>query len=215
MVLPSPQRPLLRGYIHLASAVVAPFALLWLLLVADSPRAYAGAAIFGGGSWLLFATSASYHIPPWPRRAKAVVARIDQSMIFVAIAASYTPFGLQTLRHGPGIAMLGLVWALAAAGVVMKATWPSAPRWLSVGCYLGIGWSALLVAKPLAGTLPPGALALVLLAGVGYSLGALAYAFGRPNPIPRYFGHHEIFHTMVTAASVLMYIVVGTSVLPA
>lgn len=208
-------RPMLRGYIHLASAIAAPFALVWLLVVADSATGYIGGAVFGVGLLLLFSMSASYHIPPWPPRVKRILARFDHSMIFVAIAACYTPFCLRIIDSAWGITILAVVWSLAVAGVVMKMAWPSAPKWLSIASYLGIGWVAVTGIGPLSEALPARAIALVAGAGVLYSAGAIIYAVRWPNPLPRVAGHHEIFHLMVTVASVMLYGVVATYVVGA
>lgn len=205
-------RPMLRGYIHLASALAAPFALAWLLLIADSATGYIGGAVFGVGLLLLFATSASYHIPPWPPRARRIIARFDHSMIFIAIAASYTPFCLRVIDSAWGIAILAVVWSLALGGVVMRMAWPSAPKWLSVACYLVVGWVAVTGIGPLSEALPARAIVLLVVAGILYSVGAIIYAVRWPNPLPRFVGHHEIFHLMVTVASVMLYGVVATYV---
>jgi hemolysin III len=208
-------RPALRGWIHFASALAAPFALAYLLIVANSPRGYISGAIFGGGLLLLFATSASYHLPPWSPRARKIIGRIDHSMIFIAIAASYTPFCLQVADSTWGIAILVVVWSLASAGVVMKMAWPSAPKWLSVTCYLGVGWVAITSFGPLSQSLPATGIGLVVAAGLMYTVGAIVYAARWPNPIPRFVGHHEVFHLMVTVASMMMYGVVATYVVSA
>lgn len=208
-------RPILRGYIHLVCAVLAPFALAYLLLVAESPRAFVGAAIFGAGLTLLFTVSAAYHLAPWTPRARAVVGRIDHSTIFIAIAATYTPFCLVSLNTPLGISILAIAWALAGAGVLLKVTWPRTPRWLSVSSYLVVGWLGVIAVPPLTEALSPAALSLLFLSGILYSLGAFAYAARWPNPMPRVFGHHEVFHVMVSAASLVMYAIVAVSVLPA
>ncbi|MGH2608406.1 MAG: PAQR family membrane homeostasis protein TrhA [Tepidiformaceae bacterium] len=207
-------RPLLRGHVHLACAIVAPFALALLLVLARSPVAYVSAAIFGAGLILLFSVSAAYHLVPWPPRGRAIVKRIDHSTIFLAIGASYTPFCLQALPLPWGIPVLAVVWTMCAAGIALKIAWPSAPRWLSVGSYLMVGWVALLTVHPLSSALSFAALTAIVVAGGLYSLGALAYAARWPNPIPRYFGHHEVFHTLVSAASFVLYAVVAIEVLP-
>lgn len=208
-------RPMLRGYIHLASAIAAPFALAWLLLVADSATGYIGGAVFGVGLLLLFSMSAGYHIPPWPPRVKRILARFDHSMIFVAIAAFYTPFCLRLIDSAWGIALLAVVWSMAAAGVALKMTWPTAPKWISIPCYLAVGWVAVAAFGPLSAALPGRAIALVIAAGVMYSVGAIIYAVRWPNPIPRFAGYHEVFHLMVSGATVMLYMVVAVYVVSA
>lgn len=208
-------RPLLRGYLHLAVALLAPVALALLLLIADSPSAYVGAAIFGAALLLLFSTSASFHLAPWPARVRPFVGRLDHSMIFVAIGGMYTPFCLQTMPLAWGIPLLSVVWGLAALGILMKLTWRKPPRWLSVGAYLALGWVALVAVQPLANGLPTLALALLVSAGALFSIGALCYGAKRPNPFPRFIGHHELFHAFQTSATALVYVIVAVYVLPA
>ncbi len=207
-------RPLLRGHVHLVCAIVAPLALALLLVVADSPAAYVGASIFGAGLILLFSVSAAYHLVPWQRSARSVAKRIDHSAIFLAIGASYTPFCLQVLPLAWGVPVLSVVWTLCAAGIVLKVAWAAAPRWLSVGSYLLVGWLALVTVYPLSTALSLAALGSLLAAGVLYSLGALAYATRWPNPVPRIFGHHEVFHLLVAGASSVLYAVIAIEVLP-
>lgn len=208
-------RPLLRGYLHLAVALLAPAALTLLLLIADSPSAYVGASIFGAALLLLFTTSASFHLVPWPAHARRFVQRLDHSMIFVAIGGMYTPFCLQTMPLAWGIPLLSVVWGFAGLGVLMKLTWRKPPRWLSVGAYLALGWVALVAVGPLASALTALALGMLVTAGVLFSVGALCYGAKRPNPFPRFIGHHELFHAFQTSATALIYVVVAIYVLPA
>jgi hemolysin III len=208
------ERPLLRGHIHLACALVAPFALGVLLIVAQTPAAYVSATVFGLGLILLFSVSAAYHLVPWPPRAHPIARRIDQSTIFLAIGASYTPFCVHALAPTWGIPILVTVWTLCLAGVALKVTWPGAPVWLGVGSYLVVGWVALVTIQPLSTAMSAAALGAMIAAGLLYSLGALAYATHWPNPFPRLIGHHEVFHLLVAAASVVLYGVVALEVLP-
>ncbi|MGE5596141.1 MAG: PAQR family membrane homeostasis protein TrhA [Hyphomicrobiales bacterium] len=203
---------MLRGYLHLAAALVAPLALVTLVLRAESPRGYVGAAIFGTGLILLFATSAAYHILPWLPRARAVVRRIDHSMIFVAVAALYTPFCLQALDDAWGIPMLVTIWSLAAAGIILKQVWFRAPGWLAVGTYVVIGWSALATTPKLVSALHAASVLTLLASGACFTIGAIVFASRRPNPLPRVFGYHEVFHTLVTAGAALVYVVVAADV---
>ena len=207
-------RPLLRGYLHLVVALVAPIALLLLLLIADSPRAYVGAAIFGSSLCLLYATSASYHLAPWRPRWRGLVQRLDHAMIFVLIAGTYTPFALGGLGGAWGITILSVVWGLAGGGMLLQLVWRRAPRWLSVGTYLGVGWVALVALAELAAGLPGAALILLGLGGLLYSVGGIVYAARWPDPLPRFFGYHEVFHTLGVGGSVVLYLVVALYVLP-
>ncbi len=174
-----------------------------MLLIAASPRAYVGGAIFGTGLVLLFATSAAYHLLPWPS-AKPVLKRADHVTIFVFIAATYTPFCLMVFSGAWGVPLLIAAWSFAVLGGVLQVWWAEAPRWLGVGLYLGVGWLALVAAWPLAHSSPEILLGLVA-AGILFSVGSLVYAFRRPDPFPRIFGYHEIFHLFVIAGVVIDY----------
>jgi hemolysin III len=207
-------RPLMRGTLHLAMALMAPFGLVLLLLIADSPRAYVGASIFSATLVLLYATSASYHIVPWRSSWRAVVKRLDHAMIFALIAGTYTPFCLIVLGNAWGIAMLSLVWSFAGAGILLKLAWPNAPRWLSVGLYLAVGWLALIPAVELVTRMHAGAIATLLAGGMFYTAGAIVYAMRRPDPFPRVFGFHEVFHALVIAGSLVHFALIAVYVLP-
>jgi hemolysin III len=122
--------------------------------------------------------------------------------IFVLIAGTYTPFCLLALDGGWRWGLLGLVWGLALCGVLLKALWMGAPRWLSVALYLGMGWVAVIAAPALVRAVPPDGITWVLAGGVVYSAGALVYGLKRPNPIPGVFGFHEVWHVFVLAGSV-------------
>ena len=209
-----PDRPILRGYSHLVGAIVAPFGLLVLVLAADSPRGIVGAAIFGSSLIILFSTSAIYHLVPLGRRLRALVRRLDHSNIFVFIAATYTPFGLMLMSNGWGIPVLSVVAGLAGAGAVVSLAAPAAPRWIRVALYLILGWIGVVAISELLSALPGRALVLLLLSGVLFSLGGAMYAVRRPDPFPRVFGYHEIFHALEVAATVVIYSVMLIYVLP-
>jgi hemolysin III len=209
------RRPLLRGYFHLAAALAAVAGAVVLVLLADSPRAYVGGAVFAVSLIALYAISGTYHAIAWGRRSRAVLKRLDHAMIFVLIAGTYTPFCLLAASDAWGISLLAIVWSIAGMGVALKLAWPDAPRWLSVGLYLATGWIALVAVTELADwfALAP----LLLLAGGGllYSAGGVIYALRRPDPFPRVFGYHEVFHLFVIAGSVLHYSLVAGYLMPA
>lgn len=202
-------RPLMRGTLHLAAALATPAGLVVLLLLADSPRRYVGAAIFSASLMMLYTSSATYHLVPWPARLGAIMKRIDHSMIFVFIAGTYTPLCLLVLDYAWGIPMLAAVWSLAGAGVVLTILWPKAPRWLSVGLYLGIGWIGVIPAAQVMSAMSGGQLALLALGGALYTVGAVVYALRRPNPFPRVFGFHEVFHALVVVGSTLHFALIA------
>ena len=201
-------RPILRGYLHLASAIVAPFALVLLVLVADSPRGIVGGAIFGASLVVLFWTSASYHVLV-SRRLRRFMSRLDRAVIFIFIAGSYTPFALKLMSNAWGIPILSVVGGLAAVGFVATLVAPEAPRWVRVGLYLILGWTGIAGITELVRALPGEALALLVLGGVLFSVGGATYAARRPDPFPRVFGYHEMFHTLQVAATAVFYSVVA------
>jgi hemolysin III len=209
------QRPLLRGYLHLAAGIAAIAGCVLLVLLADSPRAYAGGAIFAASLILLYFTSATYHIVSWGRKMRAVLQRLDHSMIFVLIAGSYTPFALVAANGAWGISMLAVIWSIAIAGVVLKVAWPGAPRWLSVMLYVAAGWLALVYSAPLSEWITPVPFLLMLAGGLLYTLGGVIYAAKRPDPFPRFFGYHEVFHLLTVVAASLHFTVVAAYLMPA
>lgn len=207
------ERPALRGVFHLIAAVAATFGAAWLLLIAGSPSGYVGAAIFGTSLMLLYGTSATYHGVTWRPTWRRVVKRLDHAMIFVLIAGTYTPFCLN-VSLAWGIPLLSVVWSLAGAGVLLKLVWPDGPRWLSVGLYVGLGWVALGGASEVLAQYMGGPMALLMSGGALYTLGGVVYARRTPDPWPRIFGYHEVFHALVVAGSALHYSAVAVYVLP-
>ncbi len=194
------ERPALRGVLHLGATLVALAGTALLLLVANSPTGYVGGAIFASSLVLLYGTSATYHSIPWGPTARRIVKRLDHAMIFVLIGGTYTPFCLE-VSWAWGIPMLSVVWGLAGAGALLKIVWPDAPRWLSVTLYVALGWLALVAAAELVAEFSGVELALLTMGGVLYTLGGVVYALRRPDPAPRIFGYHEVFHALVVAGS--------------
>ncbi len=211
-VLPA-HTPALRGYLHLAAALAAPYALLLLVSIADSPRGVVGGAIFGASLIILYSTSAIYHLVPLGRRFRAWMQRLDHSMIFVFIAGAYTPFAVKLMSDPWGIPILSVVGGLAVIGFVVTLAGLEPPRWIRVGLYLGLGWVGVIAISELVAGLPWQAFALLIAGGILFSLGGVIYATRRPNPFPRVFGYHEVFHTLQVAATTAVYSVVAIYVL--
>jgi hemolysin III len=193
---------------------LAVVAAIVVVVLAPTGRATVAVAIYGAGMIALFGGSALYHRWPGPPRFKPILKRIDHSTIFVFIAASYTPIALIVL-HGPIVwVILGAAWIGAAAGVVFSLVRIEAARGLSVGSYLMLGWVAVIALPQLVSELKPEPLVLLAAGGVLYSVGAVVYARQRPNPWPRTFGFHEIFHALVIVAAAAQYVALVVWLLP-
>jgi hemolysin III len=204
-------KPKLRGWLHAAIAPLAFFSFLVLLVLAESVRVRAGAAVFMFSAVLLFGVSAVYHTGRWGVRAKAVWKRFDHANIFILIAGSYTPFALLLLTPTHATIMLSVVWGGALLGVFFRIFWLGAPRWLYVPLYLLLGWAALIYGDEFFAKAPTDVMVLIIVGGGLYTIGALVYGFKWPNPSPRWFGFHEVFHALTIAAFVVHYI--GVSLL--
>ena len=205
------ERPALRGVLHLIAAGLAVAGTVLLLLVADSPSGYAGGAVFAVSLMLLYGTSASYHSLPWRPSWRHSVKRVDHAMIFILIAGTYTPFCLD-VRLEWGISLLAVVWTLAGAGALLKLVWPDGPRWLSVVLYVGLGWIALAGASEVLARYSATPITLLVLGGALYTIGGIIYALQRPDPWPRIFGYHEVFHAFVVAGSAVHYAAIAAYV---
>ncbi len=207
----SRKKPLLRGVLHEVAASVAAVAGGLLVFRATGARARAEALVYGISLVALFAVSALYHRPNWTERVRAVWRRLDHSAIFLLIAGTYTPFCF-LLGGTPGWTLFGVVWAGATAGIVLSIAWVRAPKALVAAVCVLLGWAVLPLLPALKAALGAGAIALLATGGVVYSLGALVYAAKRPDPFPRVFGYHEVFHALVIAAAVCHYAVVARAV---
>ncbi len=206
--------PRLRGVSHAVAFVLSVAAAVVLIVLAPAGRATVAAVMYGAGLIALFGGSALYHRWPGPAHLKPVLQRIDHSTIFVFIAASYTPIALIVL-HGPLVWVLLIVaWTGAASGVAFSLGWIDAPRAVIAGSYLVLGWVAVIAIPQLFGELQVAPLVLLGAGGVLYSIGAIIYARQRPDPWPRTFGFHEIFHALVIAAAAAHYVAVVGWVLP-
>jgi hemolysin III len=214
MTAPRDLIPLLRGRLHLHALWFAVAAAAVLIVLAPTGRARLAAAIYGAGLCALFGASALYHRWPGSPRLKPLLRRIDHSVIFVFIAASYTPVGLLVLRPPGGTIVLAAAWIAAAVGVTLSIVWIDAPRWLQALCYVATGWIVVAAMPQLlerAGVAP---FVLFAVGGAVYSLGALVYAARRPDPWPRVFGFHEVFHAMVIAAAAVHFVAMAGWVIP-
>jgi hemolysin III len=211
---PMPIKPRLRGVVHQWSFFVALAAGAALVAWAPAGRATVATAIYAVALAGLLGTSALYHRVTWQPRARAWLRRLDHSMIFVLIAGTYTPFALLVLDDPlRGIVLAG-VWAGALAGIVFTLLWVHAPRWLTAASYVALGWFAIVAVPQIAEHAGAGALVLLALGGLAYTLGAVVYASQRPDPRPQTFGYHEIFHVLVVVAAAAHFTAIAAFAVP-
>ncbi len=194
----------MNGFTHFVGAIFAVIGTIILINISLNPYKPAhliSFTIFGIGMILLYSTSTLYH---WLKLSEDGVKRLrkaDHIMIFIYIAATYTPICIVALRGTLGWSLLAAIWLFALGGVLIKLFWMTAPRWLSTVIYLLMGWSAVIAIYPLINILSLGALSWLLVGGLFYTIGAVIYALKKPNLFPGLFGFHEIFHLFVMAGS--------------
>jgi hemolysin III len=202
-------KPLLRGWLHAVTAPMALAAGIVLIVLAPHATARWAVAVYTLTAVLLFGTSALYHRGNWSPKVERLLKRIDHSNIFLIIAGSYTPFAVLLLEGHIRALVLWLVWLGALAGVVFRVLWVGAPRWLYTPLYIGMGWVAVFFLPEFMRRGGVAVLVLVAVGGLLYSAGGVIYAFKRPNPSPRYFGFHEIFHTLTVLAFICQYVAIS------
>jgi hemolysin III len=209
-------KPKLRGWLHLglAPAVLAAGVVLVALAPAGAPRI--GAIVFTASALLLFSVSATYHRGTWSPRTWALLKRWDHANIFLLIAGSYTPFSLMLLEGTAKVTLLSVVWTGAVLGVLFRVFWTDAPRWLYVPIYIALGWAAVFfIPGFLEGALELGVeigiaiFVLICVGGALYTLGGLVYGTKWPDPSPRWFGFHEVFHAFTVLAFISHYVSVS------
>jgi hemolysin III len=205
--------PRLRGMLHAGAFPVAVVAGVMLTAFAPTLPGRIAAAVYSLTCMAMFGVSAAYHRSPLASRRRRLLARLDHVSILLVIAGTYTPLAVLALHGWTRLSVLAIVWAGAVGGAVARLIWQSAwrpaPRWLTTSLFITLGWVAVFVLPQLlrgAGALAVG---LVLAGGILYSLGAVVYARKWPDPSPRWFGFHEVFHAMTILAYLAQYAAVS------
>lgn len=209
-----PVKPSLRGVSHQWAFVVAVALGAILVPGTESARATVAAAVYATGVCGLFGISALYHRRAWSAAAHRWMRRADHAMIFVFIAATYTPVALLVLTEPLQTTILAVVWACALGGVTLQLAWVDAPKWLQAILYVAMGWVSVATMPQLLDELGALSVAGLGAGGVLYTAGAIVYARERPDPRPAVFGYHEIFHVLVIVAAACHYAVIAFAVLP-
>ena len=197
---------------HWIGAILSLFALIAMLVKGVSNNASAVAivsvAIFGISLIMLYTVSATYHGVITSDKIIFRLRKLDHSMIFILIAGSYAPFSLIALGGSKGTIFFATIASIAIAGILFRMLWFNCPRWLQTALYIGLGWAALFMLKPLSQALSPISLALLVLGGVLYTFGGVIYGL-KPKKLQfGKFGFHEIFHIFIILGSLCHFICV-------
>ncbi|MEK7176778.1 MAG: hemolysin III family protein [Patescibacteria group bacterium] len=202
-----PSNELTSGLLHLVGALFAIVVLVVLIVLGaryGNSWHVVGYSLYGAGLILLYVASASYHlIPSKFERAKGIARHLDHAMIFVLIAATYTPVTFLALEGAWRWSIFGTIWGLAILGVAIKLfRIPFHPA-LSTALYLFLGWLIVLAIAPLRASLSPAELALLFFGGLSYTLGVVFFALDKVLAPRKHFWMHEIFHVFVLGGSTL------------
>jgi hemolysin III len=202
---PVPEKPRLRGVSHQVAFFVSLVAGGALVLQTRSRAAAIAAAVFAASLALLFGVSALYHRVDWSPDQRRRMRRLDHAAIFVLIAGGYTPlFALVPSTTG-GHGALWAIWVGSGLGVLKSLLWADAPKWVTALLCVVLGWTVAGQVVDRVAAVGPWAVGLLVGCGVIYSLGALVYALRRPDPFPKIFGYHEVFHAIVIIASACLF----------
>ena len=204
---------------HFIGMLMAIFAAVPLLIKAahEPSRIYViSLAIYAASLILLYAASTTYHTFDISKKVNTILKKIDHMMISVLIAGSYTPVCLIVLKGKTGIILLAIVWAIAIAGILIKAFWVYCPKWVSSVLYIGMGWTCVLAFTQILNNMSPAAFVWLLAGGIIYTVGGVIYALKLPifNSRHKNFGSHEIFHLFVMGGSACHFVVMYAFLLP-
>lgn len=204
---------------HFIGMLMAIFAAVPLLIKAahEPSRIYViSLAIYAASLILLYAASTTYHTFDISKKVNTILKKIDHMMISVLIAGSYTPVCLIVLKGKTGIILLSIVWAIAIAGILIKAFWVYCPKWVSSVLYIGMGWTCVLAFTQILNNMSPAAFGWLLTGGIIYTVGGVIYALKLPifNSRHKNFGSHEIFHLFVMGGSACHFVVMYAFLLP-
>jgi hemolysin III len=193
-------RPLYRGVSHRFAFYAAVLACPLLVALAGHSAARVCAAVYGTCLATMFGVSATLHRADWPPRAYSWLRRADHAAIFVCIAGTYTPFSLLGIGGEDGRTLVVIAWAVCGAGVARALLWPHAPRALTASCFVAAGWVVVAYLPELRAATDTFTFASIAIGGVLFTLGAIIYIVRWPDPSPRVFGYHEVFHLVVIVA---------------
>lgn len=199
-------KPRLRGVSHQFAFFASLVASGVLLAVSADSASAVAVGIYGGSLAFLYGVSALYHRRTWGPVGRMRMRSLDHAAIFVLIAGSYTPLFLLLVPRDYDGSPLFVVWVGAALGVIKSLVWPAAPKWITAAAAIAVGWAVVVHVARLAPVMGSFALWFLVASGLTYTAGGIVYALRRPDPLPRVFGYHEIFHALVIAGSALHFV---------
>jgi hemolysin III len=202
-------KPRLRGVLHQGAFIIAVALAPLLIVGADGGRPRLAAAVFASSVVACFGASALYHRVTWSPRMRLWMRRIDHAGVYLLIAGTYTPVSLLVLGGAWRPVVLTIVWAGAAAAILLKFVWVAAPKWLAAAIGLALGWVAVVALPQLIDRLHPAAVILLIAGGLAYTAGAVVYARRRPDPVPAVFGYHELFHALTIVGVACQYVAIA------
>ncbi len=195
---------------HMAAAIAAFIGTIFLLILGrDSLVKEVSFIIYGSSLVLMFSASAAYHAIFADKQKSLLLRKFDHSAIYLLIAGSYTPICLYFFQGFWKWGLLTLIWLMAAAGITVKLFIIKAPRWVTAGVYLIMGWSAIMAVMEILNKMPPAAIFWLVAGGLFYTVGAIVYITKKLDFIPGVFGFHEIWHIFVILGALSHFIVIA------
>jgi hemolysin III len=205
----------ISGLTHLVAALGAVIGLVILLIIGrdDSAKAIS-LAIYGLSLVLMLAASATYHLVKGPPQVIKVLRKVDHSAIYLLIAGSYTPICIHFFRGFWQWGFVGIIWGMAIIGIAIKIFIINAPRWVTAGIYLLMGWMSIVAIPEMMATMPASALIWLVLGGLSFTLGAVVYISKKPDFYPKVLGFHEVWHIFVIIGCACHFIVIAYFIAP-
>jgi len=202
-----PPSPLLRGWFHLVAFIVSLPAGVLVVAGATSARSRVAAVVYAIALTALFGVSSTYHLRVWTADGRRRMRRLDHGTIYVMIAGCYTPLCL-ALSGRTGTGLLLAAWVGAAVGLAFAITGLAEKPYFGLSCYIGLGWLVVVALPQLSASLSPAQLVLLVAGGLAYTAGSVVLGLNRPDPFPRVFGYHEVWHVLVIVACACHYVII-------
>jgi hemolysin III len=208
-IQPVLDKPLLRGVLHQVGFSASLVIGILLIVGSGGASEHVAAAVFAGSVAACFGLSALYHRVNWRPSVRLWMRRADHAGIYLLIAGTYTPVCLLALEGAWRLVALSLIWLAAAAAIIFKFTWVGAPKWLAAVTGIALGWAGVALLPQLLTRMHPVAIALIAIGGIAYTVGAVIYALRRPDPLPKVFGYHEVFHALTLVGVACQYVAIA------